>query len=120
MSQTNTTGSQPAQGSIGGRSHFAAGSEIKGDIRIPGSFEILGRVDGKVTADAVVIEASGYVVGEIHAASVTIKGQFEGQILGGDVKLHAGANVAGEILYATLSIESGAQVNSNCKVKKPA
>ena len=53
--------------------------------------------------------------GDNNAAnSVAIKGHFEGIINGGDVKLHSGAKVAGEIFYETLSIDSGADVNSSC------
>ena len=120
MSQTNPSGSQPAPGTNGGRSHFTAGSQIKGDLRVPGLVELLGHVEGTVSADAVMIEKSGSVIGELHAAKVAIRGQFEGKIFGGDVKLHSGAKVSGEILYETLSIESGAEVNSTCAVKKPA
>ncbi len=120
MSQTNSSATQPAPGPNGGRSHFTAGSEIKGDLRVPGLVELLGHVEGTVTADAVMIEKGGSVNGELHAAIVAIKGQFEGKVFGGEVKLHSGAKVSGEIFYETLSIESGAEVNSTCAVKKLA
>ncbi|KDB03159.1 hypothetical protein U879_13560 [Defluviimonas sp. 20V17] len=80
--------------------------------------ELRGQFDGKMSADAVVIEDSGSASGEIHAASVAVKGCFEGKIFGGDVKLHAGAKASGEILYQTLTIESGAEVNAACSCKK--
>jgi len=120
MSQaTDTSGSQPAASAQGGRSHFTAGSKLTGDLRVPGLVELLGHVDGKVSADAIMIEKSGSVDGELHAASVAIKGQFEGKIFGGVVNLHSSAKVSGEILYETLCIESGAEVNSTCTVRKP-
>jgi cytoskeletal protein CcmA (bactofilin family) len=121
MSQTtDTTGSRPATSAQGGRSHFTTGSKLTGDLQVPGLVEFLGHVDGKVSADAIIIEESGSVDGELHAAKVAIKGQFKGEIFGGTVNLHSGARVSGDILYETLSIESGAQVNSACKVRKPA
>ena len=121
MSQTtDPSGSRSATSAQGGRSHFTAGSKLTGNLRVPGLVELLGDVDGKVSADAVTIEESGSVDGELHAANVAIKGQFKGKIFGGTVILHSSARVSGEILYDTLSIESGAQVNSTCKVKKPA
>jgi len=119
MSQTTgASGTLPTTGLASGRSHFTAGSEIKGDLRVPGLVELLGHVEGKVSADAVMIGESGSVNGELHAATVAIKGQFEGKIFGGVVKLHSSAKVSGEILYETLSIENGAEVNSTCAVKK--
>jgi cytoskeletal protein CcmA (bactofilin family) len=101
-------------GSTGERSLFAAGAKLTGDLTVPGHMEMSGQIDGKITADSIVIEANGSVIGELHANSVVIKGQLEGNIHGRDVKLHSSAKVSGEIVYQTLTIESGAQVNSSC------
>lgn len=60
------------------------------------------------------IEENGSAVGELHADSVAVKGRLDGNIYGRDVKLHSSAKVSGEIFYKTLSIESGAEVNSTC------
>lgn len=101
----------------GGRSHFAAGARLTGDLSVPGLMELVGHIDGTIAADAIVIEESGSAVGELKAKSITVKGQFKGKILGGDVKLQSSARVSGEIAYATLTIESGAEVNSACSPK---
>lgn len=106
--------SSPSTPSRGGRSHFAAGAKLSGDLTVPGVMEVLGHVDGKITADSIVIEDSGSAIGELNADVIDIKGRFEGNIEGRDVRLHSGAKVSGEIVYHTLSIESGAQVNSTC------
>lgn len=116
---TDTSKPLPASGHASGRSHFTVGSKLTGDLRVPGLVELLGHVDGKVSADAIMIEESGSVDGELHASSIAIKGKLEGKILGGVVTLHSSANVSGEIFYETLNIESGAHVNSTCSVKKP-
>jgi len=121
MSQnTDTSGTLPTSGLASGRSHFTAGSKLTGDLQVPGLVELLGHVDGKVSADAIMVEESGSISGELHAASIAIKGQFDGKIFGDVVNLHSSAKISGEILYETLSIESGAQVNSTFMVKKPA
>ncbi|MGR3803758.1 bactofilin family protein [Marinibacterium profundimaris] len=113
-----TSSAQPSQqdrpAAGGGRSHFAAGAKIKGDLTVPGLIELLGELDGTVQADAIVIEAAGTVTGDLKADSITIKGRFEGRINGGAVKLLSGAKVSGEISYSSLNIESGAEVNSSC------
>ncbi len=76
--------------------------------------ELSGHIDGKITADSIMIEANGSAIGELHADSVAIKGRLEGSIHGRDVKLHSSAKVSGEIFYQSLTIESGAEVNSSC------
>jgi len=121
MSQSTETasGTLPTKGLASGRSHFTAGSKLTGDLQVPGLVEILGHVDGKITADAIMIEESGSVDGELHAANVAVKGKLKGKIFGGTVNLHASAKISGEISYEALSIESGAEVNSTCAVKKP-
>lgn len=97
-----------------GRSHLAAGVKLTGDINASGLIELLGHVDGKITADSLVIDEVGSAVGEIRANSVVITGRFEGIIEGGDVRLHFGSKVSGKIFYTTLSIENGAEVNASC------
>jgi cytoskeletal protein CcmA (bactofilin family) len=109
-----TSASPPPAGSNGGRSHFAAGAKLSGDLAVPGLMELSGHIDGKITADSIVIEANGSAVGELHADNVAVKGRLEGIIYGQDVKLHSSAKVSGEIFYQTLTIESGAEVNSSC------
>ena len=98
----------------GGHSHFAAGARLTGDLTVHGTIELLGRIDGTITADSVMIDEGGSAFGELHADSVEIKGHFDGKISGRDVRLTSSAKVSGEIFYKTLSIESGAQVVSSC------
>ena len=104
-------------GSNGGRSHFAAGAKLSGDLTVPGVMELSGHIDGKITADSIVIEANGSAIGELHADSVEVKGRLEGNIYGQDVKLYSSSKVSGQIFYQTLTIESGAEVNSCCSRK---
>ena len=119
MSQkTDTPGNQPSSVAAGGRSNFAAGSKLTGDIHAPGLVELLGHIDGRIYADAILIEDSGSVAGELHAVDIAIKGKLEGSVSGGVVKLHGSASVSGEVVYETLSIENGAEVNATCAVKK--
>ena len=72
-------------------------------------------VKGRVDASAIVIEEAGEVEGELHAASIDIKGRFKGQVTGGKVRLHTSARVTGNITYESLSIESGAEVEGQCR-----
>lgn len=101
-------------GSNGGRSHFAAGAKLSGDLTVPGVMELSGHIDGKINADSIVIGENGSAIGELHADNVEVKGRLDGNIYGQDVKLHSSAKVSGKIFYQTLTIESGAEVNSSC------
>lgn len=99
-------------GSQGGRSHLVAGARLTGDLTAPGLVEVAGQVEGRVSADAVVIEAVGVVRGEVGAGQVAVRGAFDGRLSGGDVRLQATARVTGEVVYETLTIEAGAEVTA--------
>lgn len=110
-------------GRQGGRSHLGVGSRIKGELYFPGTVELPGHVEGRVEAAAIVIEETGEVEGDLNAASVAIKGRFTGRVIGGEVKLHPTARVAAEISYERLSIDSGAELEGQCRrvpYQKPA
>ena len=102
-------------GAQGGRSHLVAGTRIVGNITAPGLLEIQGQVEGRVIADAVVIEERGIVDGEVQAAAIGVKGTFSGHIMGGAVRIHATARLSGTIRYDTLSIESGSEITATCE-----
>ena len=94
---------------IGSRSHIGAGTRITGKLHFPGNVELLGYVNGRVDAAAIVIEESGEVEGDLNAPTVIIKGRVNGQIIGGLVHLHATACVTGSILYDRVNVQFGAQ-----------
>ncbi|WP_166583287.1 polymer-forming cytoskeletal protein [Rubellimicrobium sp. CFH 75288] len=95
-----------------GRSHLIAGARVVGELTAPGTLEIQGRVEGRVGADAIVIEERGTVEGEAQGGAVEIRGGFDGTLTGGAVRIQSGARVSGTILYESLSIESGAEVTA--------
>jgi cytoskeletal protein CcmA (bactofilin family) len=90
-----------------------------GELSFPGTVELPGYVRGRVEAAAIVIEASGDVEGDIHAPSITIRGRFSGEIHGGTVTLQSTAKVEGDIVYDSLSIESGAKLEGQCRPRAP-
>ena len=76
--------------------------------------ELLGKLEGRVEAEAILVETSGAVKGELLADLVTINGSFSGKVAAKTVALNSGAIVNGEIKYQTLIIESGADVTLSC------
>jgi cytoskeletal protein CcmA (bactofilin family) len=120
MSQSPLNTNYSSSGGAGGTSRLVEGSRLTGDLHIPGLVELLGHVDGNVSADSILIEERGTVTGGLNAASVTIRGKFDGRIEAVAVKLQSTAAVSGEIIYGTLSIESGAMIDAVCKVRAGA
>ncbi len=120
MTSGQATGAPAAPAGQGGRSHLAPGAHVAGDLTVPGLIELVGRVEGRLNADSVVIEDRGSVEGEVHAATVVVRGEFNGTLTAGAVRLHSTARVTGRILYDTLSIESGAEVTATCSRTVPA
>lgn len=111
MSNATPSDEQTSVTGQGGRSLLSADSKITGDLEFPGLVEVLGRVDGQVSADSVLIGEQGEVEGSITAKTIAIKGKVKGEITGGSVTLHTGAQVSGEITYQQLVVEAGAQVD---------
>jgi cytoskeletal protein CcmA (bactofilin family) len=102
----------PGMPASGGRSHLVAGTRLTGDLTAPGMLEVQGRIEGRVSADSLVIEERGSVGGEVQGATVTIRGEFDGTLTAGQVRIHASARVSGTILYDSLTVESGAEVTA--------
>lgn len=104
-----------SNGGSGGRSQLVEGARVVGDVTAPGTFEVHGRIEGRVEADGVVVEAAGAIEGEVRAEQITVRGTFRGHLDGAVVRLQAGARVDGTLRYGTLTIESGAEITATCE-----
>jgi len=111
MSNPTLSNDQTSKTGQGARSLLSAGSKVTGDLEFPGLVEVLGRIDGQLTADSVLIGEQGEVEGSITAKTIAIRGKVKGEITGGSVTLHTGAQLSGEITYHQLVVEAGAQVD---------
>ena len=100
------------------RSTLAADLKITGDIRSTGSIELLGEVDGTLSAQNVLIGGDGRMTGDISAEQVEIKGRHEGRVASQTFTLRASAQVKADIGYSTLIIESGAQIEGRFSLNK--
>ena len=102
----------------GGKSVLASDLRITGDIVSEGSIEVMGQIDGSVTAQILLVSHEGSAKGTIKAGTVELRGKMEGKIDSGSLTLRSAAQVTADVIYETLSIESGAQVEGNFKQKK--
>jgi cytoskeletal protein CcmA (bactofilin family) len=101
-----------------GKSVLAADLRITGDIVTAGSIEVMGEVDGSLTAGALIVTHEGRVKGRVKAETVDIRGKLSGQIDGASLTLRSAAQVTADVNYRTVSIESGAQVEGKFSHKK--
>ena len=92
------------------RSVLAADLRITGEISSTGHVEILGEVDGNVSARGVVLGAEGRLSGQISAETVEIKGRLDGKVVTDEFILRSTAQVTADITYKTLVVDSGAQI----------
>ncbi|MEH7830214.1 bactofilin family protein [Gemmobacter denitrificans] len=93
-----------------GRSLIAQDVRIHGDITSDGTVEIMGEVEGKITARTLVLGPDGRVKGAIMAETIDIRGKLEGQAVCVTLALRSTALVRADLTYSMLSIESGATI----------
>lgn len=95
------------------RSVLSADLRVVGEISSSGTIEVLGEIDGTITAHGLVVGAEGKVVGTVAADTVEVKGKLEGRVASGAFTLRASAQVKADVTYTTLVIESGASVEGH-------
>jgi cytoskeletal protein CcmA (bactofilin family) len=105
-------------GTNAGKSVLASDLKITGDIISKGSVEVMGEVDGSVTASTLVITHEGVVKGTIGANTIDLRGTLNGKIDSATLTLRSAAKVTADVAYSTLTIESGAQVEGSFRMKK--
>jgi cytoskeletal protein CcmA (bactofilin family) len=96
-----------------GRSVLSNDLKITGDIVAGGVLEVMGEIDGSITAKALVLSSEGRIGGTIAAESVELRGAMQGTIATGSLALKSTANVQADVTYQSLSIESGAQIDGS-------
>ncbi len=96
------------------------GSDLKitGEITSAGSIEVLGDVDGTITANGLVVGAEGKVTGIVTADTVEVKGRLEGKVASRNFSLRSTATVAADVTYASIVIESGATIEGRFTLRK--
>lgn len=104
--------SRPAAAGTG-RSIFSSDLKVTGEVSSGGLLEILGEVDGNVSARGLVIGAEGRVSGTVQAETVEVRGHLEGKVATNEFTLRAPAEVAADVTYRNLVIESGATIEGH-------
>lgn len=100
--------------SSGIASLLSADLVVTGLVKSDGEVVILGRVEGCVRAERIVIGDTGAVQGELLAARAEIHGVVMGSVAARDVALCVGSHVEADILQRTFSVASGARFTGRC------
>lgn len=113
------TPSRPAApGGNAGRSVLGSDLRITGEITTTGSVEVLGEIDGNITAHGLIIGAEGRVNGSVTADTVEVKGKLDGKIACESFTLRSSAQVKADITTNAVVIESGAQIEGRFLKRK--
>jgi cytoskeletal protein CcmA (bactofilin family) len=100
------------------KSVLASDLRITGEIASTGTIEILGEIEGNLTARGLIVGAEGRVNGTVAAESVEVKGKLNGQVATQSFALRATAEVEADVTYSSLVIESGAQIEGKFTLNK--
>lgn len=94
---------------------ISADMAIRGNVNSAGEVQLDGTLDGDIKAHMLIVGEKAAVKGEIICEQVTIRGRVEGGIRAKQVALAATAYIVGDILHSSLSVESGAHFEGNCR-----
>ncbi|MFN0023616.1 MAG: polymer-forming cytoskeletal protein [Parvularculaceae bacterium] len=104
-----------AMRSVGVPSIISADMALRGNVNSAGEVQLDGTLDGDIKASTLIVGEKAVVKGEIICESVTVRGRVEGGIRAKQVALAATAHIVGDILHSSLSVESGAHFEGNCR-----
>lgn len=100
------------------KSVLAQDLRITGEISSTGTIEVLGEIEGNLTARGLIVGVEGRMAGTVSAESVEVKGRLDGRVATHAFALRASAQVAADVSYTTLVIESGAQIEGKFTLNK--
>ena len=85
---------------------------FKGDYHGSGSFVLIGKFEGSMTIDNLVINQQGEFLGTIVAKSIIVEGLLKGDVEVDKIYIKGNGIVDGELLYRNLIIEEGGSLRS--------
>ena len=117
---TPTQPASPNRGTGGNtKSVLAQDLRITGEISSTGTIEVLGEIEGNLTARGLIVGAEGRVTGTVSAETVEVKGRLDGRVATHSFALRATAEVAADVSYTGLVIENGALIEGKFMLNKP-
>ncbi len=89
---------------------------IIGEVRGSAHIEVLGFVDGKISADNILIRESGRVIGTLRADNAEIEGAVEGDIgVKNLIRIKSTGSVTGDVQYGSLALAEGGNLSASVR-----
>ena len=88
---------------------------MRGNVNSAILIHIDGSLEGAIKAGSLIIGEKASVKGEVVCETVTVRGRVEGGIRAKSVSLASTAHIQGDILHSSLSVETGAHFEGNCR-----
>ena len=88
---------------------------MRGNVNSGGEVQLDGVLEGDIKSSMLIVGEKASVKGEIICESVIVRGRVEGGIRAKQVALAATSHIVGDILHSSLSVESGAHFEGNCR-----
>jgi cytoskeletal protein CcmA (bactofilin family) len=94
---------------------ISADMVIRGNVSSGGEVQLDGELEGDIKAATLIVGEKASVKGEIICENVHVRGRVHGAIRAKQVALASTAHIDGDILHSSLSVESGAHFEGNCR-----
>jgi cytoskeletal protein CcmA (bactofilin family) len=88
---------------------------VRGTLISAGDVQVDGKIEGDIRAAGLVVGEKAVIAGDVYAEEATVRGRVEGSISARKVQLAATCHVVGNVLHESLSVESGAFFEGNCR-----
>ena len=99
---------------------IAADTAITGKIRNCKRLEVMGYVEGDVTAEQLIVHQGGVFYGQARAGSADVSGTLQGDIqVDGLIKIHSTGHVNGNIHYGKIAMDEGANLSAEMRNVPP-
>jgi cytoskeletal protein CcmA (bactofilin family) len=118
MPAPTVSGQQSRPSGNSAKSVLAHDLRITGEISSSGTIEVLGEIEGNLTARGLIVGAEGRMNGTVAAEMVEVKGKLDGRVSTQSFSLRATAEVVADVTYSTLVIESGAHIEGKFSLNK--
>lgn len=102
------------------RSVLNEGVVIRGDWTSDGIVEFGGSLIGDLSAEVLIINKTGKLIGNTRANTVTIEGNLEGSVAAINVMIKSSAHIRADISAEKISMESGANIEGRLRIKPKA
>lgn len=109
---------QPRPGSNASKSTLGSDLKIVGDITSSGSVEVMGEVEGTITARGLTVGPEGRASGTFSADAIEIRGKLEGRVACSSLIVRSEATLTSDVTYHSVVIESGATIDGRFKLLK--